>query len=80
MGIISLLAGSLSLAAMFLALLPDLGVLAWLALPIAAAGVVIGLTAMARRQQRPAAVAGIVCSGLATVAGAVILGIGRGVI
>jgi uncharacterized membrane protein YhhN len=78
LGIASLVIGILSLSGLFLALLPDLGFLRWPVIILAAAGLFFGLTDLTRR--RVAAITGIILCGSATVAGAIILGIGRGVI
>lgn len=80
MGIISLAIGILSLAGLFLAFLPDLGFLHWLTVALGVAGLFLGLADLARRKNRAAAIIGIVCCSLAMAAGAVILGIGCGVI
>lgn len=80
MGIASLVIGVMSLAGLFLAFLPGLSCLHWATVVLAAAGLVLGLTSLARRQNRVAAIIGSICCGLAATVGAVILGIGQGVI
>ena len=80
MGIASLIIGILSLAGLFLAFLPGLGFLHWMTVALAVAGLFLGLAALARRKKEAAALIGTIWCGLAATAGAVILGIGRGVI
>jgi len=72
--------GILSLAGLFLALLPDLGFLLWLSVILAAGGLFLGLSSIAQRRNRVVATIGTIMCGLTAVAGAVTMGIGNGVI
>jgi len=74
--------GILALLGMFVAFIPCLGALNWINIPFAIIGIIIGAVALAGAGNAPkgAAVAGLVCSGIAALFGIIRLIMGGGVL
>lgn len=79
MGIASLVLGLTGLIGLVAGFLTGGNYFYWLAVGLSLSGLYLGLTAAVRRIRYTAAVAGLIISGLVTIASALALGITRGV-
>ncbi len=82
MQILSLVWGVLAFLGMIVGFIPCLGALNWLNIPFAAVGLIVSIVAAAnaRPSNKGAAVAGVVCNGIAVVIGSIRLAMGGGIL
>ena len=79
MHFLSLIIGLLSFAVMLVALIPCLGAINWLNIPLAVIGLVLGLVSMSKGKTKGLAIAGVILCSLSAAIGTIRLIVGFGV-
>jgi hypothetical protein len=82
MQILSLVWGILAFLGMIVGFLPCLGAINWLNIPFAGVGLIISIAALAtsKTPNNGAAIAGLLCNGIAIIIGVIRLTLGGGIL